>query len=371
MNILTINTGSSSVRLSLFREEHSGQPIRVAHTKYTHDIDNPRALLKSFLVNEGITGINLVSHRIVHGGTELTRTTYLDAATNKTIEGLCDLAPLHNRRALDWIKASKDILRHCVCQVGVFDTAFFAELPFVASQYGIPLEIAERYHIRRYGFHGIAHQAMWNQWDALHPSFEGNGRIITLQLGSGCSVAAIKNGKPVDTSMGFSPMEGLIMATRCGDIDPGLILFLQDKMKLSPMDTQNLLNKSSGLLGLSGGLSPDMKILLKSSNPEAKMAINTYCYRIRKYIGAYLAILQGVDGIVSGGGIGENAPEIRHSILQDMEWCGIRIDKHRNNNATGKTRISPPENSPEVWVMPLDEDLILANEAFSLLSPAK
>ena len=369
--ILTINTGSSSVRLSLFREEHSGQLIRVAHTKYTHDIDNPQALLRSFFEKESIIEINAISHRIVHGGTELTRTTILDVAAEKTIEALCDLAPLHNRRALNWIEGAKKTVSRCNCHVGVFDTAFFADLPLVAAKYSIPLEIANKYNIRRYGFHGIAHRAMWDQWEALHPSSEGKGRIITLQLGSGCSVAAIKDGKPLDTSMGFSPLEGLIMATRCGDIDPSLILYLQEKMNLKLKDTQDLLNKSSGLLGLSGGYSQDMKALLESSNPEAQLAIEVYCYRIRKYIGAYLVVLQGVDGIIFGGGVGEHAPRIRSQILQDMEWSGTKIDPKLNENVAGNSQISARGNSPEVWVVLVDEDRILATEALSLFAPSK
>ena len=371
MTILTVNAGSSSVRLSVFREQRSGQPHRIAQAKYTDDNEDPQALLYSFLEKESIIEINAVSHRIVHGGTELTRTTILDVEVENTIKALCDLAPLHNRKALEWIEASKKIVSRSDCHVGVFDTAFFSDLPLVATTYSIPLEIANKYNIRRYGFHGIAHRAMWDQWNALHPSSQGKGRIITLQLGSGCSMAAIKDGKPLDTSMGFSPIEGLVMATRCGDIDPGLILFLQEQIKLIPRETQTLLNKSSGLLGLSGGVSHDMKVLLESSNPNAQLAIDVYCYRIRKYIGAYLAVLKGVDGIVFGGGVGENAHRIRRKILQGMDWCGIKLDEGLNDNAIGRTQISPPENSPEVWVMLVDEDRILATEALSLLPPAK
>jgi len=370
MNILTINTGSSSVRLSVFREI-SGRLTRIANSKLTRDIDNPHPLLRTFLQEIDIPEINAVSHRIVHGGTELTRTIMIDNATEKKINALCDLAPLHNRRALDWIAASKKISPQCGYHVGVFDTAFFADLPLVATKYAIPLEITNRYRIRRYGFHGLAHRAMWDQWQDLHTDLKNKGRIITLQLGSGCSIAAIKNGTPMDTSMGFSPQEGLIMASRCGDIDPGLILFLQDKMKLSTKETQNLLNKSSGLLGVSGGLSHDMKVLLESSNPEAQLAIDLYCYRIRKYIGAYLAVLQGIDGIVFGGGIGENAPPIRRQILQCLEWAGLKVDHELNKNATGISQISASGISPQVWVIPVDEDRILATEALSLLYPAK
>ena len=371
MNILTVNTGSSSVRLSVFREESSRHPIRIAHTKYTRNIDDAQALLTSFLKKFEVTEVHAVCHRIVHGGTELIRTAYLDAATEKVIQALCDLAPLHNERALDWIKASKDIIKHCDCHIGVFDTAFFADLPPVAAKYCIPSEITNKYNIRRYGFHGIAHRAMWNQWEVLHPSLEDRGRIITLQLGSGCSMAAIKDGKPLDTSMGFSPLEGLVMATRCGDIDPGLILYLQDKISLNLKATQDLLNKSSGLLGISGGLSHDMKVLLESSNPNAQLAIEVYCYRIRKYLGAYLAVLQGIDGIVFGGGVGENAPRIRRKILQGMDWCGIKVDEDLNDNAIGRAQISPPQYSPEVWIMPVEEDRILASEAFLMLYPPK
>lgn len=209
-------------------------------------------------------------------------------------------------------------------QVAVFDTAFYAGLPQVAATYALPRSLCAEYGLRRFGFHGLAHDALWRRWRELSGAQQSNSRVISLQLGAGCSITAMRNGKPLDTSMGFSPLEGLVMATRCGDVDPGLIVFLQRAKGLESAALERLLNRESGLLGVSG-LSDDMRALLEAHSETARRAVDLYCYRARKYIGAYLMVLEGADAILFGGGVGENAPEVRARIS-----CRHGMGRHRS-----------------------------------------
>ncbi len=252
-------------------------------------------------------------------------------------------------------------------QVAVFDTGFYAALPEVARSYALPQQLVRRLGLRRYGFHGIAHQAMWRRWRQLRPEIAEGGRVISLQLGAGCSITAIANGLPQDTSMGFSPLEGLVMATRSGDLDPGLLLYLLRTEKMSGDELDHLLNQESGLRGMAG--ENDMRKLLASNEPAAQLAIALYCYRARKYVGAYLAVLGGADAILFGGGVGEHAAEIRERILAGMEWAGIVLDRERNLAAVGSEAcLSQDDSQVAIWTIPVDEGQLLAEAAASLLA---
>ena len=231
--VLTVNTGSSSVRLAAFAPE-GGSLSLLASGHFPGEWSNPAAMLHAFLTGHGIEAVTAVAPRIVHGGARLTAPCRIDAEVEAEIGRLVPLAPLHNPRALEWIRASRVLAGAEATQVAVFDTAFYAALPEAAATYALPRALCARHGIRRYGFHGIAHQAMWRRWRELRPELPEGGRVISLQLGAGCSIAAVRDGQAVDTSMGFSPLEGLVMAIRSGDVDPGVLLFLQRAEGLAP-----------------------------------------------------------------------------------------------------------------------------------------
>jgi acetate kinase len=293
----------------------------------------------------------------------------LDDAVEGEIRRLAPLAPLHNPVALKWVAACRAEFGANAAQVAVFDTAFYAALPEVAATYALPRALSRKHGIRRYGFHGLAHQAMWRRWRALHPQVRPGGCAISLQLGAGCSITAVRDGCAVDTSMGFSPLEGLVMATRSGDIDPGLLLFLQRAEGLTPEQMERSLNEESGLLGLSSA-SGDMRKLLTAKDDAAQLAVEVYCYRARKYVGAYLAALGGTQAILFGGGVGEHAPPVREKILAGMHRLGIVLDADANRAAIGaEALISRRGSEVEVWVIPVDEARILAEEAVAVVRP--
>lgn len=364
--LLTVNTGSSSVRLDLFEAHEAG--IAPALASYHESLDGPpETVLREFLRDRDARALRVIAHRVVHGGARFTAPCRIDDAVEQEIERLAPLAPLHNPQALAWIRACRALCGAQVPQVAVFDTAFFTALPETARTYALPHALAAQHAIRRYGFHGLAHQAMWQRWCALEPRRAGRGRVISLQLGAGCSISAIADGVPQDTSMGFSPLEGLMMATRCGDLDPGVLLYLQRECGMTPEALDHLLSQASGLLGVSG-ISADMRVLLASSEPRARLAVDLYCYRARKYIGAYLAVLGGADAILFGGGVGEHAPEIRARILQGLAWAGITIDTTRNHAALGvEARIAHAGSPVAVWALPVNEAAILARAGLTLM----
>lgn len=367
MAILTVNTGSSSVRLDIFQPDDGGKLKRLGSAHHALDAGEPGELLLQFLQQHALPPIKTIGHRVVHGGARLTAPSLLTPEVEQEIERLIPLAPLHNPNALKWIRAARGMLGAGVPQVAVFDTAFYAGLPQVARTYAIPHTLADKYGLRRYGFHGLAHRAMFQRWRELQAEFAGRGRIISFQLGAGCSVTAVRDGKALDTSMGFSPLEGLMMATRAGDIDPGLVTFLQRREGLTPEQTDHLLNKASGLLGVSG-ISPDMRQLLDSTDVRARLAVDLYCYRARKYLGACLAVLGGADAIIFGGGVGENAAPVRAHILDGMDWAGIKPDPAANAAAVGvESRISRPDSRVSIWVIPVDEAAVLAQEALDMI----
>jgi acetate kinase len=360
--VLTVNTGSSSVRLAAFALPGLA---KIADAHHRAHGDEPRALLRAFLETSALRDVSVAAHRVVHGGARLTAPCLLDAAVEGEIARLAPLAPLHNPRALEWIGAARAALG-AVPQVAAFDTAFFAALPEAAATYALPRDLSQRLGLRRFGFHGLAHEAMVRRWHELRP--DGAGRVISLQLGAGCSIAATRDGQAVDTSMGFSPLEGLVMATRAGDLDPGLLLHLQRAEGMTPEGLEQLLNEESGLRGVSG-TSGDMRRLLASGEPAARLAIEVYCYRARKYVGAYLAALGGADAVLFGGGVGEHAPEVRERILAGMAWAGIALDAARNRAARGgEARIDAAHGGPEIHVVAVDEAALLAQKAMAVLA---
>ncbi|TLY64150.1 MAG: acetate/propionate family kinase, partial [Gammaproteobacteria bacterium] len=296
MTLLTVNSGSTSVKLGLYEPGPAGTPLRLGGEQHTgHDLD-PSAVLRA-LAERLRPAPEAIAHRIVHGGTRFVRPTRIDAEVITAIGELSPLAPLHNPQALRWVAAARDLWGIGTPQVAVFDTAFFAHLPRVASEYALPARIGVERGVRRYGFHGLAHESMWRKWCALYPELPQGGRLITLQLGGGCSIAAIDRGRPLDTSMGFSPLEGLVMATRTGDLDAAIVPYLERELALTGDQVIELLNNTSGLAGVSG-TQASPSALLSDPSPASRFAVELYCYRIRKYLGAYMAVLGGCDGIV-------------------------------------------------------------------------
>lgn len=363
--LLTVNAGSSSVRLAAFSAPTLA-PLATRH--YDSVSAAPGTGFARQLRELGTPRPALVVHRIVHGGARLTQPCIIDAAVEAEIEALTPLAPLHQPPALALVRAARDVLGPMVPQIAVFDTGFYASMPATAQCYALPAVLREKHGIRRYGFHGIAHQSMLESWQRTHPAPQIGTRVISLQLGAGCSVTASIGGKPVETSMGFSPLEGLVMATRSGDVDPGALLYLQAHAAISPSALMDMLNRQSGLLGLSG-LSGNVSELLASGLEAARMALDVYCHRITRYLGAYLAVLGGTDAILFGGGVGENVPEIRARVLATLGFAGITIDPVCNNACRGTdAMLSVPGAPVQVRVFSVDEAQIMARSALALLS---
>jgi len=366
MIVLTLNTGSTSVKLAAYR---TPGPQQLASARHTGDGADPRAVLKDFLARLSAP-LDAVAHRVVHGGTRFPGPARIDEDTIAAIAALSDLAPLHNPTALRWIEAARAVCGSQAVHVAAFDTSFFAPLPRVAAEYALPARLGTDVGVRRYGFHGLAHEALWRRWCELHPQLPGGGRLISLQLGGGCSIAAIKEGRPLDTSMGFSPLEGLVMATRSGNIDAAVIPYLQQRLGISSEQAIHLLNSESGLAGLSGHDS-NPGTLLTQADAQGRFAVQLYCYRVRQYIGAYLAVLGGCDGIAFGGGVGEHVAGVREGILSGMQWAGIELDGHANLAARGaEARIDTQRGTVSVLVIPVDEELILVRAAVALLGAA-
>lgn len=365
-NMLIVNAGSSSVRLELYALESTPRCIAKAHFKPPPATD-PKMLLDFVRRNE-LTMPDLVMHRVVHGGDSLREPCVINLAVEAEIERLKLLAPLHNGMVLDWIYAVREAFSPTVWQAACFDTGFYSTLPLSATTYALPKKLCEQYKIRRYGFHGLAHQSMLEYW-CEHSNMDSDRRVISLQLGAGCSVTATDHGCPVETSMGFSPLDGLIMATRCGDLDPAVALYLIEQGGLSTEEVGKILNEYSGLHGISGQ-SGDMRLLLESDTDDAALAITVFCHQVRKYLGAYLAVLGGADAILFGGGIGENAPAIRAQILDHFDWAGIRLSAERNNTISPDSggRIHAENSLVEIWVTPTDEGRVMANSARELLA---
>jgi len=314
-----------------------------------------------------LASVKAVGHRIVHGGDRFQGPVRIDDGVLKQIEVLSPLAPLHNPACVAGIKTARKALGNEMTMVAVFDTAFHHGMPLYASTYAIPRELAARHAIRRYGFHGIAHAALARNYAKTVGMPLDRLRLITLQLGNGASAAAIRQGQSVDTSMGFTPLEGLVMGTRSGDLDPAVVAYLVRTEKLDADEVERVLNERSGLLGVSG-CSHDMRELLNAvedHDSAAELAVDLFCYRARKYLGAYLAVLGGADAVIFGGGIGENSPEIRARICAGMAWCGLTLDEKRNAVAIGlreATRIHSDAATIQTYVIPADEERAIAEE---------
>lgn len=315
--------------------------------------------------------IHAVGHRVVHGGEMFKESTLIDDRVLKGIEDCIDLAPLHNPNNVKGILASRALFGSQIPQVAVFDTSFHQSLPAQAYLYAIPYHLYRRYKIRRYGFHGTSHRYVAFRYRALRGFSREQTNIITLHLGNGCSAAAIKGGVSVDTSMGLTPLEGLVMGTRSGDLDPAIAGFIARKEAMSPSEVDSLLNTQSGLLGVSG-LTNDMRELQAELNEHddrrVRLAVEVFCYRARKYIGAYLAAMGGADAIVFTGGIGENSADVRARICSGMEWAGLRVDEKRNQETVGREGlISADDSKLLAYAIPTDEELLIARDTVRVI----
>jgi acetate kinase len=314
-----------------------------------------------------VADIHAVGHRVVHGGERFTHSALITDEVLAGIEDMIELAPLHNPANIKGIQAARELFGPGLPQVAVFDTAFHQTLPERAYLYAIPYQFYRRYKVRRYGFHGTSHRYVAYRYRLLRNLTREETNVITLHLGNGCSAGAIKNGDSIDTSMGMTPLEGLVMGTRAGDIDPAIIDFLAVKEGLSLQQLEGMLNKQSGLIGISG-LTNDMRELLEESHENkdrrARLAIEIFCYRARKYIGAYLAAMGGADAIVFTGGIGENSPEIRACICEGFEWAGLELDQERNTKCTDGCEglISTDSSRLAAYTIPTDEELLIARD---------
>jgi len=364
MTLLTVNSGSTSVKLALYEVDAAGAYALLDSEHHSGSQLDRHVLLRSFTSGTGNGETpQAIAHRIVHGGTRFTRPTRIDRDVIAAIEQLSPLAPLHNPAALRWVQAARELWGEQLPQVAVFDTAFFTHMPRRAAEYALPASLGVERGVRRYGFHGLAHEFMWQRWCELNPQLPDGGRLITLQLGGGCSVAAIDRGRPLDTSMGFSPLEGLMMATRAGDIDAAVVPYLEQQLSASGAEVIELLNNRCGLAGVAGSKSNPSE-LLEDGAPQAQFAVELYCYRIRKYLGAFMAVLEGCNGIVFGGGVGEHAPGVRSRALAGLGWAGVALDEARNQAARGsEALISAADATVGVQVIAVDEESLLARAA--------
>jgi acetate kinase len=317
-----------------------------------------------------LRSIDAVGHRIVHGGDQFTTAVWIDDRLVEGLDSLSELAPLHNPAGVAGIRAARKFLGSAMPMVAAFDTSFHHTMPESARTYALPRELAQKHGIHRYGFHGLAHQYSVIRYGEITGTPVEQIKIVTLHLGNGCSACAVRDGVSVDTSMGFTPLEGLVMGTRSGDIDPAVVPFLARKEGVSADEVESWLNKRSGLLGLSG-ISNDMRELTAAYDKDssARLAVDVFCYHARKYLGAYLAALGGADGVVFSGGIGENSPLVRAKICADMDWCGLQLDPAANVAVLGSDGcIAPPQSAVQVHVVHTDEEAIIARETARVLS---
>ncbi len=397
MRIAVFNCGSSSLKFELIELEDSGQNLakehRLArgvferigpHANIRMIEESGRKLLLSWptadhcaaavraldwLGQGGTASIDAVAHRIVHGGDHVAEAALVSDTTIRALDEASRFAPLHNPPALSVLRAVSQKLPG-IPAVIITDTGFHRSIPPAASNYAIPHSLSERYGIHRFGFHGIGHAWMMERCAAMCSTSPEKLNLVTLHLGAGCSAAAIRQGRSVDTSMGLTPLEGLMMGTRSGDIDPAIFTFLAAGEKLSPDQVERILNHESGLLGVSG-VSGDLREItaVAEQNEHAALAIEMFCYRVRKYIGAYMAVLGQTDCIVFGGGIGEHSDTVRELSCIGLEPLGIIIDRESNRNGNGREAcISDPQSPVGVYVIPLDEELYIARAAARILT---
>ena len=317
--------------------------------------------------------IDAVGHRIVQGGDLFEKSCIVTKEVEDGIESLCDLAPVHNAGHLKGIRAV-DALMPNTPQVTVFDNAFHSTMPDYAYLYAVPYELYTKYHVRRYGFHGTSHRYVSHRVAELEGKDIKDLKIITCHIGNGASLAAIKDGKVIDTSMGLTPLAGVMMGSRSGDIDPSAVTYIMKKLGKQPQEMADYLNKESGVLGISG-VSSDMRDVEKAAqegNKMARLALTMYNYRIKKYIGSYAAALGGVDVIVFTAGVGENQASMREGATDGLEFLGIKLDKELNKKVHGtETKISAPDSKVDVWVVPTDEEIVIARDTQELVMNAK
>jgi len=402
MKILVLNCGSSSIKFQLIETSvemieanadrsiakgsvekigtdeavlHLAVPPNPERSVREEMLDHQTALTRSIQALKeanalgDISQIEAVGHRVVHGGERFSASVMIDEEVEKVIQQCSELAPLHNPHNLRGYLVARKVFPQ-VPQVAVFDTAFHHTLPPKAYLYGLPYSYYKRYKVRRYGFHSTSHRYVAFYCRAMLGKRKDEANLITAHLGNGCSITAIEKGQSVDTSMGFTPLEGLLMGTRSGDLDPAIILYLMSKDELTIHDMSTLLNRFSGLYGISAD-SNDMRELIDASakgDPQAETAIETFCYRLRKYIGAYTAVLGHVDGLVFTGGIGENAPLVREKTCRGLAELGYEIDSGRNREAVGKScEISAASSRIRIFVIPTNEELLIARDTFRVI----
>ena len=396
MKILVLNCGSSSIKYKLYNmDDHSvmaaggaerigldGAFVKVTmpdgeKKKIMHDMPDHKEgvnFVFSLLTDpeigaiKSLDEIDAVGHRIVQGGDLFEKSVIVDESVERGIESLCDLAPVHNAGHLKGIRAV-DKLMPDVPQVCVFDNAFHSTMPDYAYLYPVPYELYEKYHVRRYGFHGTSHRYVSQRVCEFLGRDISTQRIITCHIGNGASVTAVKFGKCVDTSMGLTPLAGVMMGSRSGDIDASAVTYIMEKLGLQPQEMAEYLNKQSGVLGISG-VSSDMREVEAAAadgNSRARLALDMYCYRIKKYIGAYAAAMGGVDIIVWTAGVGENQTDVREDSCKGLEFLGIKIDHEANNTQGKEAVISAPDSKVTVCVIPTDEELMIAKDTMALL----
>lgn len=367
MKILVLNAGSSSIKYQVFGMENQqvlvgGLVDRIGETgsDMTSHHDALEQIIRH-LQAAGITGIDAIGHRVVHGGEHFKAPVLIDTDVVAAIRDMISLAPLHNPANLEGIEVAQSLFLG-IPQVAVFDTAFHQTMLPVAFRYALPTALYHDYRVRRYGFHGTSHQYVARQAADYLQCELSSLNLITLHLGNGCSATAIAGGKSVDTSMGMTPLEGLVMGTRCGDIDPALHFYLQRSMGMSPEDLERLLNKQSGLKGLCGaGDMREVQTRADAGDAEAQLAEALFAYRVKKYLGAYFAVLGQVDAIVFTGGIGEHSARIRERVCANLQGLGIQFDASRNSSPRNGILAFQQESSPvKLLVIPTNEELAIA-----------
>ncbi|MDP9170887.1 MAG: acetate kinase [Acidobacteriota bacterium] len=363
MKILVLNAGSSSLKFEIWEM----QPEKLILQDTVERTSSMTDALRSVFEKAAGIEVDAAGHRIVHGGDRFRESVVIDADVEKQIEELSALAPLHNPHNLEAYRAARQHLPN-VKHVAVFDTAFHQTLPAHAYAYALPWEFLTQKKIRRYGFHGISHRYVSGRFAELHDGAPAHFRMITCHLGNGCSVCAINGGESIDTSMGFTPLEGLVMGSRSGDIDAGAVLYLITHEGLAPDEVSRVLNNESGLKGLSG-VSNDMRDILKAADggdERANLAVDAFCYRVRKYIGSYLAAMNGADVLIFTGGIGENSAAIRTRICAGLDSLGIALDSGANEALSQADRQIGNSAIP-VWVIPTKEELLIARDTLKCL----
>ena len=397
MKILVLNCGSSSIKYKLYNMDDEsvlaqGGVERIGldnaflkltlpngeKTKLMHDMPDHKEgvnfvfqtlLSPGYGAIKSLDEIDAVGHRIVQGGDLFEKSCIVTKEVEDGIESLCDLAPVHNAGHLKGLRAV-DALMPTTPQVVVFDNAFHSTMPDYAYLYAVPYELYTKYHVRRYGFHGTSHRYVSHRVCEILGTDINKQKIITCHIGNGASVAAVLNGKVVDTSMGLTPLAGVMMGSRSGDIDPSAVTFIMEKLGKKPQEMADYLNKESGVLGISG-VSSDMRDVEKAAkegNEKAILALTMYDYRIKKYIGAYAAVMNGVDTIVFTAGVGENQASMREGVCEGLDYLGVKLDKELNNTVHGtETVISTPDSRVKVVVVPTDEEIVIARDTKALV----